>query len=192
MKKTVSLLLCAIVIFHLVGCESRQHRHNRIMTSAKEYVAQNSDLIREAANWLISHYNDPEQWPEYGYTIHIERSTENEITAQNYTTGQNEIIKNTACETLLLNDGIFKHRYITLHIAEDCQTVEFNVKGIGNNAYYYVVFVPSGNIEDVWDYNSRFTYTEVDGGFLGEQSDGDNSFFYLPLSDDLFYCEAFF
>ena len=70
--------------------------------------------------------------------------------------------------------------------------MEFFVRGIGNNAYFYVVFIPSGNIEDVWFYDSRLTYTEMDGGSLGTQTDGDNSFFYLPLSDHLYYCEAYF
>ena len=186
--KRATIIICVLFVF-LSGCNVRQHRHMRIMDSTKEYVLRNEELIRDAAEWLISHYSQLEDVGGYD-TIFIERNDTNQIYAKNYTTEQTEIVKNDACETLLLNDKFFKS--ITIHSTEDFQTVEFNVKGIGNNAYYNVVFVPSGNMEDVWFYDSRFTYTELDDGFLGTQVDGDNSFFYLPLFDNLFYCESYF
>lgn len=187
--KRAAIILCVLLLILLSGCNVRQHRHEQIMNSAKEYVLKNEDLIRDASKWLITHDSFQEDLRGYD-TIHIKKNAANEIDAKNYTTKKTEIIKNDVCETLLLNDDFFKS--ITIHNKEDCQTVEFFVRGIGNNAYFYVVFVPSGNIEDVWFYDSRLTYTEIDGGSLGTQADGDNSFFYLPLSDDLFYCEAYF
>ena len=186
--KRATIILCVLLIL-LSGCSVRQHRHEQIMNSTKEYVFKNEDLIRDASKWLITNYSDQEDLLGYN-TIHIEKNAAKEIYAKNYSTKQMENIKNDACEALLLNDDFFKS--ITVHKKEDCQTVEFFVRGIGNNAYFYVVFIPSGNIEDVWFYDSRLTYTEMDGGSLGTQTDGDNSFFYLPLSDHLYYCEAYF
>ena len=187
--KRAMLITCAVFILLLSGCSVRQHRHVQTMHSTEAYVLRNEELIRDASKWLITHYSQQED-PLGNDTIHIERNAENEIDAKNYTTKQVESIQNDACEALLLNDAFFKS--ITLHKKEACYTVEFNVKGIGNNAYFDVVYVPSGNVEDVWFFDSRFSYTETDGGFLGTQVDGDNSFFYLPLSDNLFYCEAYF
>ena len=187
--KRAAIILCVLLLILLSGCNVRQHRHKQIMNSTKEYVLKNEDLIRDASEWLITNYGDQEDLLGYN-TIHIEKNAANELDARNVTAKQTETIKNEACEALLLNDDYFKS--ITVHKKEDCQTVEFFVRGIGNNAYFYVVFIPSGNIEDVWFYDSRLTYTEMDGGSLGTQTDGDNSFFYLPLSDHLYYCEAYF
>ena len=193
MKKLLCFTICVAFLLLQTSCSIRQQRHERVMKSTKAYVLENEELIRDAAEWILSSfYSEQEEWTDAGYTIRIGRSAKDEISARNYSTDEITVVKNAACETLLLDDGIFQYKWIDAHFQEDRQTVEFHVKGIGNTAYFYVVYVPSENVEDIWFFDSRLIYEETDGGFLGTQRDGDNSFFYLPLSDDLFYCEAYF
>ena len=194
----VDRMIAIIVLFFFLiqstGCESAQHRHERNVDSAKAYVFENEQQVREAADWLISRYSETTERPDYGCSIRIEKNEDRGIAAKNSFTGETEIIENQACEALLTQWDI---EFITVYVNDDRSTVQFELDGVGfgpETGYYYVAYVPSGYISDVWFYNSHFSYVEKDGGMFGRETEegGDNTFFYLPLADDLFYCEAFF
>lgn len=189
MKKIVWIVVCAALLFALFGNGRKQER---IMKNAIVYAEENTELLRACAKELARII--PETASKVSDTMllyRIELTDNAKLRLYDYHEKNETEIQSALCREILNGNVV---QTINLRRNNGVLSVEFFCGGAGigsNTAYYEINYVSSGRPEDLFFYDSGMTYVEKNGGYFGTK-DGDNTFFYYPIAEDLFYIEAHF
>ncbi len=198
MKRTLSFIICASFLLTLCGCgvirKSAGNRHERIRKESIEYGEQQEKVLCECAQELIGLVTERDALPQADLTLSykITQRDGDTMRMQDYIRETETEIRSELCQKVL-EGGVVQS--IAVHYDSERFNVVFSCGGSGmgpNTSYYQLEYVPTGAAQDMWFYSERLPYEETDDGYYAEESNGDDSFFYHPISEYLYYCEASF
>lgn len=191
MKKNVWIIVCISFLFTLYGCGGKD---DRIMKEAVAYAEENMELLQACAQELQSLIS--EKADEGARTsvlaYKVELQDESRIRFYNYLEEREEPFESALCEKVL-SGGIVQ--YISIHYYHGNCSIAFSCGGYGvgsNTGYYDIQIITSDKAEDLWGFDSEMTLVEQELGFLGHETEGDNTFFYYRIAKNVYYTEALY
>ena len=191
MKRVFLIVVWTAVLLSLTSCKGR---HENIMKEAVSYAERNEAMLCACAQEVYELISDLEDLSFSKLTLayKIQQIDGTTMRLSNHVSETETTFQSNLCRELF--DAGFVE-YIMIHFYAGKYNTEFSCDGygLGSNTHYYAIeFIASGDARDLWWYSSDVTYTEKNGGYYGEAPDGDNAFFYYPITEQLYYCEAHF
>ena len=192
MKKVMIIVaFCVVVLLGLIvtGCSQDNNQEKLI-----HYGKSNAQLICECALELQSLIEETADLSDPSLKLgckieQIDGATMRlrDQILETETTFQSEVCRK------LFDEKVIDYIMIHFYNGKYCTAFSFGGSGIGSNTHYCELEYPlSGDEHDLWWYNDHVKYTQKDGGYYWEDPDGDDSIFYFPISQRLYYCEAQF
>lgn len=192
MKKVMIIVAFGVVV--LLGLIVTRGSQDNNMEKLISYGRSNEQLICECALELQSlieetaNLSDPNL--KLGCKIEqIDGATMRlrDQILETETTFQSEVCRK------LFDEKVIDYIMIHFYNGKYCTAFSFGGSGIGSNTHYCELeYSLSGDEHDLWWYNDHVKYTQKDGGYYWEDPNGDDAFFYFPISQRLYYCEADF
>ena len=191
LRKSMTIAVVLLWIITLAGCESI---HERTMRNSVEYAESHIDLLESCAQELQDVISESlKQTGNGGYSaFRVEPIKKTTMRLTNTISETETTIESEYCQEIF-GDGCIK--YISIYIRDAAYTVVYTTGGHGigpATSYYAIEYITTGEVSDLWWYNENMTFVAQENGMYGKQADGDNSFFYFQITDDLYYCEASF
>ncbi len=183
MKRVAWLLILVFLLCFLTGCRPMldtkasiqyvQDHQDLLLSCAHELEAMVEGLSGKADDHMMYYYISPQDGASMNLCDDADRtvlSFESEL-----------------CKEVLADGTIL---IIKIWASPNEFSLTFNFEGRGN--YHYAVYAPSDEAQDIRFYDPCMTYSEKEGGYYGEESNGNNTFFYCHIAEQLYYCEAHF
>lgn len=190
-KKTILLILCVCLAVSFFGCLRTPAGPIR---EAIAFAQGNAELLRAGAQAMIDIMQEKRLALEDKSNLYyiVKQSPKGALQLTGSNIKAKESVQNEPLQKLFDSNFI---DCISLHSRGDRIVVVFSCGGYGIGSatgYYNIQYLPSGNVSDLWDYDKKMTFTELEEGCYGTKPESDNTFFYRQLDEDLFYCEAFY
>lgn len=170
--------------------EDKTHASVYSVVHAKEeilgYANDHLDLLQRCAEELQDRFAE---YPVGSYRYCRISDSEIQQTHDNYGAAATSTFQS---DTLgeLFSGGVIRE------IQVDARTVSFycSLGGIAPASCYEMLeLVPSGQVTDLFGYDDRMRFRpDEDGGFFGTMLYSDDTLYYLPITDTLFYSVAVF
>ncbi len=186
MKKTFLILICFVLLFVLCSCGGiNSNQRNESI----EYAESNLEELQSCGQELIAILSAKNGSAGLSYKVELRGSR---LRLYDYLEETEEEIESDLCRKILSGGRI---DCIIIHLHKGNWSVEFSCGGYGigpNTGYYDIQYIPSGEVDDLWFYDRTMTYDKQDKGYMGRETNGDNTFYYYQISKFFFYTEATF